>query len=136
MSPRTTPGQGELDLTASAPVDPAAVASVKDVERVVALLQEHAMLTAAEICEKFGWQATENRKRKVRSIARAAFPGILSFSMAKDDGSRFDGYKLLSRCTLAEAWAVIHALESLERDLVARKKLLLDQIHTGKVGGL
>jgi hypothetical protein len=123
---RPEPSQRELDFDAE-PADPAAVASVEEVQRVVAILTEKGQLTAAEICRELERPASENNKRKVRAVARAAFPGIVSFV-----GS--DGYKLLRQCTLEEAWAAVHGLENIERDTVTKKKLLLDAIHSGKVG--
>jgi len=118
--------QPELDFSAP-PADPAAVASVEEVQQVVEILARLGQLTAAELCRELNRPATDNNKRKVRAIARAAFPGIISFV-----GS--DGYKLLRQCTVDEAWACVRALENLERDTTCKKKLLLDAIHTGKVG--
>lgn len=122
----TSPRQDEMNF-AAAPADPSAVASVEEVQQVVEILTGKGQLTAAEICVQLGRPANENNKRKVRAVARAAFPGIISFV-----GS--DGYKLLRQCSLDEAWAAVHALENIERDTVCKKKLLLDAIHTGKVG--
>lgn len=120
--------QPELNF-AEAPADPAAVASAEEVEKVVGILSRLGQLTAAEICREMSRPATDNNKRKVRAIARAAFPGIISFV-----GS--DGYKLLRHCSLDEAWSAVRALENLERDTVCKKKLLLDAIHSGKVGAI
>lgn len=122
-------------------LDPAApdpaVASIKDVQKLVMVLEEGGMLTAAEICEKLGRMPTENQKRRIRAAARAAFPQVLGFSIPEDEKEnrpRFDGYKLLRHCTIAEAWMAANALASLKRDITAREKLLLDEIHTGNVG--
>lgn len=123
---RQDPQQAELNF-AAAPADPSAVASAEEVERMVGILATAGQLTAAELCRRMGFASTENSKRKVRAIARAAFPGIVSFV-----GS--EGYKLLRQCTLDEAWAAVRSLENIERDTVAKKRLLLDAIYSGKVG--
>jgi len=117
----------QAEMTFAAPADPAAVASIEEVQKVVAILEVKGQLTAGEICHELGQLITENNKRKVRAVARAAFPGILSFV-----GS--DGYKLLRQCTIDEAWAAERALGNIERDAHIKRKLLLDAIHTGKVG--
>lgn len=117
----------QAEMNFEAPADPSAVATAEEVEKVVVILERRGQLTAAEICVALERPANENNKRKVRAIARAAFPGIVSFV-----GS--DGYKLLRQCSIDEAWAAVRALENIERDTVCKKKLLLDAIHSGKVG--
>jgi hypothetical protein len=109
------------------PADPAAVASPDGVRKVLEILGRNGQQFAAEICLELGLIANENNKRKVRAIARAAFPYIISFA-----GS--DGYKLLRQASIEEAYAVLHAIEASERDLICKKRLLLDAIHSGKVG--
>lgn len=125
MVARASSGQTELNL--AAPPDPAAVASPEDVERVVTILRSHGQLTAVEICREMGLAITENNKRKVRAVARAAFPGIISFV-----GS--EGYKLLEQCSLDEAWAADAALACQQKDISAKRLLLRKAINDGKVG--
>ena len=120
-----TPGQSLLSLIGSA--DEAPVATVADVEQLVGVLERCGQQTAAEVCVELGWIANENNKRKIRKAASAGFPGILSFV-----GSA--GYKLLKHCTLEEAYAAEGALANDERVIVLKRKLLLDAIHSGKVG--
>lgn len=122
------PTASQVEMNFAAP-DPAAVASQKDVERVVSILSDAGQLTAAEICLKWGLKPSENNKRKVRAVARASWPGIVSFVGG-------DGFKLLRQCSLDEAWAAVRALENQDRDAVIKKRLLLDAIHTGKVGAV
>lgn len=120
--------QQHLPLGAK-PVDSAAVASPEDVQKLVEILAAKGQLFAVEICQEMGLPPSENNKRKVRAIARAAFPGIISFA-----GS--DGYKLIRQASIEEAYRVLHAIEASERDLIAKKRLILDAIHSGKVGGI
>ena len=119
-------GQAELSFDAK-PVHPTAVASIEEVQKVVTILGQFGMLTSGEICVKLGLLVNDNNKRKVRAIARASYPGILSFV-----GS--DGYKLAKDCTLEEIWAARNALARGKRDLIC-KELLLDQLIFSRGGG-
>ena len=99
------------------------MASREDVERVVAILQANGALKAAEIAALMGLPATENSKRKVRAIARAARPGILSFPNS-------DGYKLSKDCTLEEINVCVSHWDSVIRDATWTKKLFLDLVYS------
>ncbi len=98
-------------------------ATVKDVELVVAILRESGQMTAAQIAIRLGWPPTETRKRKVRAIARAARPGIVSFPNS-------EGYKLLANCTLDEINACIACWDSVIRDATASKALYLQALYS------
>ncbi|MDP2228563.1 MAG: hypothetical protein Q8J78_13925 [Moraxellaceae bacterium] len=109
-------------MTLTSPAAP--VASIEDVARVVSILTANKGLEmkAAEIARAMGLEVTENSKRKVRAIARAARPGILSFPSSQ-------GYKLTDDCTLAEIEACIAAWDSVIRDATATKMLYQDRRH-------
>ena len=109
------------------PAEADQTASIADVERVVNILKQKGELSAAEIAERLGLGVTENTKRKVRAIARAARPGIVSFPNSR-------GYKLASACTLDELHACIASWDSVIRDATATKKLFIDLLH-GRSGG-
>lgn len=104
---RDTPGQVELSLIAGENCAPEA--SAEDVQKVVLILQLNGQLTAGEIAVKMGLEPTENSKRKVRAIARAARPGIVSFPNS-------NGYKLWEQCTVEEIRICVAHWRSVERD--------------------
>lgn len=112
--------QVEIDFDRA--VEPAATATLADVEQVVALLKREHQLTAAEIAERLGLPPTENSKRKVRAIAKAARPGIVSCANSA-------GYMLLERCTLDEIWACINTWDKIERDARLTKAEYLRVYH-------
>jgi len=114
---------GQLEMRYDVPVDPAASASIEDVEKVVGILSRAERMTAAEIAAELGLPATENSKRKVRAIASAARPGIVSFPNSA-------GYKLLRNCTLQELSACISAWDAVIRDATATKKGYLEAYHS------
>jgi hypothetical protein len=113
-------GQVEIDFDRA--VDPAATATIDDVERLVGVLREHGQLTAAEIAAHLGLSVSENSKRKVRAIARAARPGVVSCANSA-------GYKLLQFCTLPEIWACISTWDKIERDARLTKAEYLRVYH-------
>lgn len=115
--------QEELDFTAKPAADPSAVASIDDVEKVVAILKANGLQTAAQICAKLGLEATETSKRKVRAVAKAARPHIVSFPNSK-------GYKLAADCSVEEIWAWISSLEAEIVDRTQTKKLALDYYYS------
>lgn len=115
-----SPGQASLDFTERA----APAAQPADVARVAAILAARGALTAAEIAAALGWPAGENSKRKVRAIARAARPGIVSFPNS-------DGYKLWEQCTVDEIERCIAAFDSAIRENTASKMLYLNRLHSG-----
>ena len=118
---------GQIELTLIAPPVEVPEATVRDVELVVGILREKGQQTAAQIAVAMGWEPTENKKRKVRAIARAARPGIVSFS-----GSA--GYKLFKDCTVEEINACLAMLDYTIRDYTLTKKLMQDALYS-RTGG-
>ena len=116
---RETPGQIEMSLTQS---EAAPVATVEDVEKIVGILACSIQLTAAEICRELGWVINENNKRKVRAIARAARPGIVSFPNS-------NGYKLFRNCTVEEIRSCVNHWRSVEKDAAQTWKLFQDAMY-------
>lgn len=119
---------GQMDLAPTAESSEP-VATVQDVQRVEAILKaaKGVEMKAAEIAQKLGLPVNENTKRKVRAIARAARPGILSFPSSQ-------GYKLTDDATLDEIEGCIAAWDSVIRDAPATKMLYQDRRH-GRTGG-
>lgn len=92
-------GQAELPLRHSA----APEVSIADVERLVKVLSNAGkQLTASEIALQVYGLVTEDNKRKIRAVAAAARPRIVSFP-----GS--PGYKLWEACTIEE---INHCIET------------------------
>jgi hypothetical protein len=112
-------GQESLDF--SEPTVP--VATMKNVEDVVDVLKTHGQLSAAEIAAKLGLPPSENSKRKIRAIARAARPEIVSFPAS-------DGYKLWGQCTVAEIEACIASFDAVIRDTTATKMLFQNRLFS------
>jgi hypothetical protein len=113
----------QIEFNYSAAMAPEATATVEDVERVVSILRTFGQLTAGQIAMRLGLAPTENSKRKVRAIARAARPGIVSFPNS-------EGYKLLSSCSLDEINACIATWDSVIRDATATKALFLQAYYS------
>jgi hypothetical protein len=113
--------QTEFAYTSAA--GPEAAATVEDVQRVVSILVTYGQLTAGQIAMRLGLAPTENSKRKVRAIARAARPGIVSFPNS-------EGYKLLSACSIDEINACIATWDAVIRDATATKMLFLQAYHS------
>lgn len=126
-------GLGQIDIDFTAAPEPkgeaAATATTEEVEKLVATLKEGGKMTAAQICLRWGWPATDNNKRKVRAIASAARPGIVSFPAS-------GGYKLAQDCTLAEIDSAIRSWEAQIREATVNKKLYLDLKHSMGGGAL
>lgn len=96
----------------------APIVSPDDVRAVVDALKTCAeWLTAAEIAFFTGFT-----DRKVRQIAAAAMPQIVSFP-----GS--PGYRLFERCTVEEINHCIEAFESQGRDMMKRAILYRQAYH-------
>ncbi len=107
-----------LDFTRSP--DPAPVASIHDVEKVLAILSENtAWQTAAEIAEQLGSGFND---RKVRKVASSAAPRIVSFP-----GS--PGYRLFDHCSVEEISHCIDTFRSQARDMTARSMLYERAFH-------
>jgi hypothetical protein len=100
-----------------------------EVQRLVALLvKEGTSLTAAQICPLFfGKVPTESRKRRVRAIARAARPRIVSFPNS-------DGYDLWERCNTEALWDCIYKLEDQGKDLIKQATVMRRALHGGYRG--
>lgn len=118
---RQSAGQTELSLAGRA--DEAPVATVEDVQRVAGVLEAHGQSTAAEICQHLGWEPSENNKRKVRAVAEASRPGIVSFPNSA-------GYKLLRQCTLDELRACVAAWAKIRQSAAQNEALYLKAIHS------
>lgn len=118
-----------LDFTRSP--DPAPVATIEDVERVVWVLNRadefqrpgerpnNGWLTAREIASALEDDMTD---RKIRKVASASVPQIVSYP-----GS--PGYKLFSRCTVDEINHCINAFESQGKDMIKRAILYRTAYH-------
>lgn len=96
---RVATGQQELALNGR--INEAPVATLEEVERMVGVLERHGRQTAAEICVHLSWAVTENNKRKVRAIAEASRPQIVSYPNSS-------GYKLFKDCTVDEVRSCIN----------------------------
>lgn len=116
------PSQATIDF--DAPVTTAPAATTEDVERVVGVLAAAgAWMTAAGIAEMMGLEPTENNKRKVRAIAEAARPGIMSFPNSP-------GYKLAHLCTQEEWDTGLNAWSSLKRKITQTEATYLRAYHS------
>lgn len=111
-----TAGQGALDFEVKSA---APEASPEDVRRLCGVLAGREWTTAAELAGLMGPGWTD---RKVRAVARAATPGIVSFP-----GS--PGYKLLRECSLDEINRAIDAFRSQANDMTARAVLYHNAYH-------
>ena len=118
---RETPGQTELTLLA--PDREAPEATHEEVQKVVGILALHGQQTAADIAGKMGLEPTENNKRKVRAIARASRPGIVSFPNS-------NGYKLWEQCTVEELRACVAHWRSVERDAAQTALLFQNRLFS------
>lgn len=97
---------------------PAPVVSIENVRAVVAVLKEcTAWLTAEQIATQTGFS-----DRKVRLVAAAAMPQIVSFP-----GS--PGYRLFEHCTIEEINHCIESFESQGRDMLKRAVLYRQAYH-------
>ena len=101
------PGQDEIDF--STPVAKPPVATTDDVQCLVGLLKGKGWLKAEHLAAISGGALTD---RKVRRIARAARPGVVSYP-----GS--PGYKLWEECSVEEINHAIAAFDSQAKDMIA-----------------
>lgn len=112
--------QAQLDLKVSAPK-----IAPEDVERLVSALdQAGGRMSGTELAERIYGQGTEGLKRRVRAIAKAARPRVVSFP-----GS--DGYQLWERCTIEEIQHGIEALESQGKDMIREANIFRMALHRG-----
>jgi hypothetical protein len=128
----------ELDLSLPAPaISPEDVEKLLQVLRspekviadAVATLSERdqqrlkrGWLTAREIAGQMFGQETETAQRRVRAIASAARPAVVSFP-----GSL--GYNLWERCTLEEINNGIESLESQGKDMIRQANVYRMAYH-------
>lgn len=110
------PAQTELVFATPAA---APLATAEDVERLVDLLRGRGWVSAAELSGIAGQGLSD---RKIRAIARAAAPGVVSYP-----GS--PGYKLWDECSVEEINHAIEAFESQARDMTARAILYRQAYH-------
>jgi hypothetical protein len=115
---RDSTGQPELNFSASQE-DPAPKVSVAQVEALVAVLTGKGWVEAAELARQLGEKWSD---RKVRAVARAAAPGIVSYP-----GS--PGYKIWGECSVEEIDHAIAAFESQANDMTARALLYRNAYH-------
>lgn len=88
-----------------------------DVDLLVRVLRSAGdWLTARQIGATMGLRATTSTERRVRAIAAAAAPRVVSFPGAP-------GYKLWDHCSVAEIDHCIAAFESQGRDMLKRAVL-------------
>ena len=107
----------QTSLDFSSPVEnKAPTASVGDVAALVKALTGKDWQTADSLAVALGDKWTD---RKVRAVARASAPGIVSYP-----GS--PGYKLWSECSVEEIDRTIAAFESQATDMTARALLYRD----------
>lgn len=109
----------QTELTFAGP-SAAPVASQEEVEWLFFLLKGRGWRTAAQL--EAAACGTKN-DRKIRAIARAAAPGIVSYP-----GS--PGYKLWEECTVEEINHCLNAWESQIRDNTLRRHLYEQAYHT------
>lgn len=115
----------ELGLTIASK---APQATPQQVQRLIAeLRQAGKSLFAAELALKLFGKATETAKRRVRAVAKAAKPRVVSFP-----GS--DGYDLLARVKVAELWRCIYELEDAATSLTKEAAMYRRALHSGYRG--
>ena len=106
------------ELTFDEP-SPAPIATAEEVEWLVMLLRGKGWMKAAQI--EIAARGTKN-ERKIRAIARAAAPGIVSYP-----GS--PGYKLWVECSVEELNHCLNAWDSQIRDNTVRRTLYSRAYH-------
>lgn len=116
------PAQTEIDFDTK--VEKTPTATVGEVARLVELLRGAGWQTAEDLSVRSGgWS-----DRKVRRVASAAVPGVVSYP-----GS--PGYCLWDECTIDEINHAIEAFESQARDMAARA-LIYRQAYHARYRGL
>lgn len=84
-------------------------------------------MQAAELAAIMFHKTTETAKRRVRAVAEAARPRVVSFP-----GS--DGYDLFARVPVAEVWHCINELEDAAKTLLSRGAMYRRALHSGYRG--
>lgn len=116
-------GQVEIEFVHGGEPAPATLA---DVERLVTILKGRKWMTGPLLASQLGKGWSD---RKVRRVARAAAPVIVSFPGAP-------GYKLWAECSVEEIDRAIKSFESQARDMAARALLYQRAFHARFRGGL
>jgi hypothetical protein len=112
--------QAQLELPAGAP-NGAPDITPAEIERLVATLADaSSWMTAKDIAQE--WGGRPGLDRRVRAIASASAPRIVSFP-----GS--PGYKLFERCTVEEINHCIEAFNSQGSDMIKRASLYSRAYH-------
>lgn len=102
---------GTDELPLKLPEPEVSAAEIAQLTRV--LFAAGGWLTAREILAQLNWAQAEHVMRKIRLIASAAAPAVVSYP-----GS--PGYKLWSLCTVEEINHCIEAFESQGKDMLKR----------------
>jgi hypothetical protein len=103
-------------------------AKPEHVQQLIAELRKAGKpLLAAELAEIIFGKATETAKRRIRSIAAAARWRVIS-----SPGS--DGYDLLARCKIDDAWHNVYAMEAAGQALLKDALALRRALHSGYRG--
>lgn len=119
--------RGQLDLVLEEPTGNTPEAKVEDVRAMAAVLAgRKKAVSAASLAQLLGQGWTD---RKVRAVARAAAPGIVSWPGAP-------GYKLWQECSVEEIQHAIAAFQSQARDMTARAQLYQNAYHSRFRGGV
>lgn len=100
----------------------------EDVQRLVAELEKcEGWATAEELAGKMSTEEDKVTDRKVRKIASAAMPQVVSYP-----GS--PGYRLFQKCTVAEILHCIASFDSQAREMKIRAQLYTTAYHRGYRG--
>lgn len=115
----------ELGLTIASK---APAAKPEQVQRMIAELKKagHSMRAEELAVIMFG-RADETTKRRVRAVAKAAKPRVLSFP-----GS--DGYDLFARVSIDELWRCIYEMEAAAKSLLQEAASYRKALHRGYRG--
>jgi len=118
------PDPAQTEISFDTKVEKSPAATVGEVAKLVELLRGEGWQTAEALAVRSGgWS-----DRKVRRVASAAVPGVVSFP-----GS--PGYKLWDECSVDDINHAIEAFESQARDMAARA-LLYRQAYHARYRGL
>jgi hypothetical protein len=114
----------ETQLTLPAVKTPAPAIKPEDVQRLVSTLKRQSTWqTARDLAALlYGKDCTPNTERKIRAIASAAAPVVVSYP-----GS--PGYRHFDHCTMEELNNCTNAFHSQGRDMFARAVLYSKAIH-------
>lgn len=109
-----------LTIATSAPK-----ATPEQVTRLISELRRaKRSLLAAELAQLMFGKTTETAKRRVRVVAKAARPRVVSFP-----GS--DGYDLWARCNINQLWTCVYQLETHGKELINEAHVFRKALHSG-----